>query len=264
MQPAADAGKIYVPSPKKFLGVPIHPVSPSQLVDIIVSWGKEPGLHRVYNVNVHAMNLAQDLPDFKSCLQKADLVFCDGFGVKWLARIAKVDIPYRLTPPDWIDAFAAKAAKLGQSVFALGDEEGVASHFLRLLCSRHPGLIAAGSHHGFFVKTGPENDAVIEKINRSGATHLLVGFGMPLQERWIEQYAHALRVRVVLPIGALFRWYSGYEKRAPRWATDRGLEWVARFLSHPVRHFGRYMIGNPLLLARALRSRFVNEAESSE
>jgi len=264
MQPAEVAGKTCVPSPKIFLGVPIHPVSPSQLVDIIVAWGKEPGLHRVYNVNVHAMNLAQDLPDFKSSLQRADLVFCDGFGVKWLAKMAKVHIPYRTTPPDWIDDFAREAAKCRQSVFAIGDEDGVADRFLRLLCSRHPGLIAAGSHHGFFDKTGAENEAVIEKINKSEATHLLVGFGMPLQERWIEQNAHALRVRVVLPVGALFRWYCGFEKRAPRWVTDHGLEWVARYLRHPVRHFRRYMIGNPLLLARALRFRFLNKSETSD
>lgn len=246
-----------VPVAKEFLGVPIHPLNSSQLVDIIVSWGNEAQLRRVYNVNVHAMNLAQDLPHFKGYLQKADLVFCDGFGVKWMAKMAKIDIPFRMTPPDWIDDFAEKASKCGQSVFALGDEEGVAAQFLVLLCSRHPGLIAAGSHHGFFEKVGPENDAVVEEINKSRATHLLVGFGMPLQEQWIEQNAHALQVRVVLPVGALFRWYMGFEKRAPRWMTDHGLEWVWRFLRHPLRHFRRYIIGNPLLLARVLRSRFL-------
>ena len=234
--------------------VPIHPVTPAQLVDILVEWGNGPGFRRVYNVNVHAMNLAAELPDFKKYLQNADLVFCDGFGVKLMAKLAGIDIPSRMTPPDWIDDLADKAAKRGQSFFALGDEAGVAARFLEMICSRHPGLGVAGSHHGFFEKTGPQNDAVIETINESGATFLLVGFGMPLQERWIEENAHALRVKVALSVGALFRWDTGYEQRPPRWVTDSGLEWLARLIRHPVRHFRRYALGNPLFVARVLRS----------
>ena len=248
-----------VPLPVRFMGIPIHPVSASQLVNIIVQWGREEKFHRVYNVNAHAMNLAHDQPDFRRCLQQADLVFCDGFGVKWAARIMKLDIPYRMTPPDWIDDFAAEVASAGQSVFALGDEDGIAAAFGELLASRHPGYRNAGSHHGFFEKTGPENDAMIEHINRSGAVHLLVGFGMPLQERWIEANSTALRIKVAIPVGALFRWYTGLEKRAPRLMSDHGLEWLARLVRHPLRNFRRYAVGNPLLLARVLRSRFFGE-----
>jgi N-acetylglucosaminyldiphosphoundecaprenol N-acetyl-beta-D-mannosaminyltransferase len=247
---------IVVPDPVYLLGVPIHPVSPAELVRIIVQWGAEDAFRRVYNVNVYAMNLAQELPDFKEYLQKADLVFCDGFGVKWIAKLANVEIPYRMTPPDWIDDFADAAAKAGQSVFALGDEQIVAARFVEMLKDRHPGLKIAGSHTGFFEKTGAENEAMIQKINESGAVHLFVGFGMPRQERWIEANAHALRVKVVFPIGALFRWYIGYEKRASPWMTAHGLEWLSRLIRHPMRHFRRYIVGNPLFLMRALRSRF--------
>jgi N-acetylglucosaminyldiphosphoundecaprenol N-acetyl-beta-D-mannosaminyltransferase len=254
MEVQGDGNTIQIPAPKVFMGIPIHPVTATQLVDIIVHWGSGTEFRRVYNVNVHAMNLAEEQPDFKRFLQHADLVFCDGFGVKLMAKVAGIDIPERMTPPDWIDDFAEKAANRGLSVFALGDEDGVAAQFLDLLRSRHPRLIVAGSHHGFFAKSGPENDAIIETINKSGATFLFVGFGMPLQERWIEQNAHALQVKVALPVGALFRWYAGYEKRAPRWVTDLGLEWLARFIRHPVRLFKRYAVGNPLFAARVLRS----------
>jgi N-acetylglucosaminyldiphosphoundecaprenol N-acetyl-beta-D-mannosaminyltransferase len=241
------------PQPVRLLDIPIHPVSPAELVDTIVTWGGQEAQRKVYNVNVHAMNLAAKHEDFKTALQRADLVFCDGFGVKWGARIAGIDIPYRMTPPDWIDDFAAKTAHAGQSVFALGDEDGIAARFQQALQERHPGYLAAGSHHGFFEKTGAENDAVIERINNSGAKHLLVGFGMPLQERWLESNAARLRPRVFLPVGALFRWYIGADKRAPRWMTDNGLEWLARFAQHPSRHFQRYAVGNPQFLFRVLR-----------
>jgi N-acetylglucosaminyldiphosphoundecaprenol N-acetyl-beta-D-mannosaminyltransferase len=244
-----------IPAPLHILDIPIHPVSPGELVATLIDWGRGPMLRKVYNVNVHAMNLAAEEADFKRFLQNADLVFCDGFGVKWGGKILGQPIPFRMTPPDWIDDFATQTIAAGQSVFALGDEDGIAKQFQDELRTRHPGYLDAGSHHGFFQKSGPENEAVIELINRSGATHLLVGFGMPLQERWIEANAGRLNVKVVLPVGALFRWYVGYETRAPRWMTDHGLEWLARFLRHPIQHFRRYAVGNPRFLWRVLRSR---------
>lgn len=243
-----------VPAPVTLLDVPIHPISIDQLVDLLIDWGAGDQLRRVFYVNVHAMNLAHEDAAFRHRLQDADLVFCDGHGVRLGARLLGLDIPHRMTPPDWIDRFAAKTAAAGQSVFALGDEAGVAAAFQARLDADHPGYRDAGSHHGFFAKHGRENDAVIDAINASGANHLLVGFGMPLQEEWITTNAARLRVKVALPIGALFRWHSGVERRAPRWMTDHGLEWLARFGSHPVRHFRRYAVGNPRFLLRVLRS----------
>jgi N-acetylglucosaminyldiphosphoundecaprenol N-acetyl-beta-D-mannosaminyltransferase len=230
-------------------------VSPAELVRLIAHWGTGPAQRRVYNVNVHAMNLAAEDPGFAAHLRKADLVFCDGFGVKWGAKLRGLDIPYRMTPPDWIDAFAAATAAAEQGVFALGDEDGVAAQFQAALAARHPGYRDAGSHHGFFAKRGPANDAVIEAVNASGARHLLVGFGMPLQERWLEESAARLAPRVLIPVGALFRWYIGADRRAPKWMTDNGLEWLGRFAQHPVRHFRRYAVGNPRFLWRVLRNK---------
>lgn len=245
-----------VPTPVTVLGIPVHPVSPDGLVNLLVGWGQSRDARMVLNVNVHAMNLASSDPGLRRALLDAHLVFCDGFGVKWGARLVGQQIPFRMTPPDWIDRFAAQIAAAGQSVFALGDEEGVAGAFQQALAAAHPGYTDAGSHHGFFAKAGPDNDAIIERINNSGAVHVLVGFGMPLQERWILENAPRLRVGTLIAVGALFRWRGGIEQRAPRWMTDNGLEWLSRLARHPVRHFRRYVVGNPLFAMRVLRERF--------
>ena len=242
-----------VPPPVDLLGVPIHPVSATSLVDSLVAWGEAPATRprTVFYVNVHAMNLAHEDPAFAEALRAADLVFCDGFGVKWGAKLAGVALPHRLTPPDWIDALLGA----GQRVYALGDEPGVAEEFQAEAARRHPGYRDAGAHHGFFAKEGAETDAVVDAINASGATHLLLGLGMPLQERWALACAPRLRVKTIITVGALFRWYAGVEQRAPRWMTDHGLEWLARLAQHPRRHFRRYVIGNPRFVARVVRSR---------
>jgi hypothetical protein len=71
-----------IPSPVELLGVRIHPVSAEQLVDLIIRWGHESAQRRISYANVHAMNLAFDDDAFRSALNSADLVFCDGYGVK--------------------------------------------------------------------------------------------------------------------------------------------------------------------------------------
>lgn len=259
MDCAGDLTVETVPRPVRFLGIPIHPVSPAQLVRILSQWGREDTFRRVCYVNVHTINLAHKYADLRSFLEKADLVYCDGFGVKWMAKILNLDIPWRLSAPDLMDDFAAEVARRGQGVFVVGDEDGVAARFGELLASRHPGYRHAGSYHGFFEKTGPESDAVVRMINDSGAEYLMVGFGTPLQERWIEANSGKLRVKVAYAVGALFRWYIGLEKRAPVWMSDYGLEWLHRLARHPIRHFRRYIVGNPALLARVLRARFMGE-----
>ena len=217
-----------------------------------MDWGHSDTLHRIYNVNVHAMNMASKHDDFRAALNAADLVFCDGYGVKLAARLVGQDIPERMAMSDWMDEFSIRTGEAGQSVFALGDEPGVAADYQQHMTSLHPAYRSAGSHHGFFEKSGLENDRVIDVINASGAKHLLVGFGMPLQERWIEQNASRLKVSVVYPVGATFRWFTGRETRAPKWITDNGLEWLSRLAHHPVKLFCRYVIGNPLFVARVL------------
>jgi len=236
------------------MGIPVHRLRTDQLIATVVQWGKQDRLRRVYNVNAHGMNLAAEHEDFRRCLQDADLVFCDGYGVKLGAEVLGMNIPDRMTPPDWIDDFATAVTAAGQSVFALGDEEGVAASFQKLLAERHGGYRDAGSFHGFFDKSGPDNDAVIDRINASGAVHLLVGFGMPLQERWIEANRHRLAVKVAFSMGALFRWYAGYEKRPAKWLTDHGLEWMGRLARHPFKHFRRYVVGNALFVTRVFRA----------
>jgi N-acetylglucosaminyldiphosphoundecaprenol N-acetyl-beta-D-mannosaminyltransferase len=244
------------PSPVEILGVPVHPVSADELVSLLAAWGEARDAKAVFYTNVHVMNLAYSDAALRQAFAQADLVTCDGFGVKWGARLAGQHLPHRMTSPDWIDAFAARTAAAGQRVFAIGDEPGVAEAFQRALVDSHAGYADAGTQHGFFDRAGAENDALVERINESGAHHVLVGLGSPLQEHWILDNAPRLRAGTLIAVGALFRWRSGIEHRAPRWMTDHGLEWLGRLARHPVRHFRRYVVGNPLFAMRVLRERW--------
>ena len=117
-----------------------------------------------------------------------------------------------------------------------------------------PNLRIAG-HHGFFEKTGNENDLVIEKINQFKPDILYIGFGMPLQERWILDNYDKIAARVFLPLGACLDFYTESVYRGPRWLTDNGFEWVTRLITEPTRLWERYVVGNPLFIYRVIKQR---------
>ena len=179
-------------------------------------------------------------------------MYCDGFGVKLAARLTGQRLPDRMTPPDWIDALLERFASEGISVFLVGDEPGVAEACADAIRRNHPGVEVAGTHHGFFEVGSNEDLGLVRSINESSPAVVLVGMGMPRQERWIDQNLDKLDVSLCLPVGALFRWYAGVERRAPSWITSNGLEWLGRLVAHPVRHFRRYVVGLPLFLERVI------------
>jgi N-acetylglucosaminyldiphosphoundecaprenol N-acetyl-beta-D-mannosaminyltransferase len=190
-------------------------------------------------------------------LNSAEIVFCDGAGVVLGARILGNHIPQRITYADWTWQLAEFAEPRGFTLFFLGARPGVADKAAANLKARYPDLRIVGTHHGYFDKTpgSAENEAVIEQINTVRPNILIVGFGMPLQERWLMENWDRIDANVALTGGAVFDYVSGELQRAPRWMTDNGLEWLGRLLIEPRRLWRRYLIGNPLFLWRVLKQR---------
>lgn len=234
----------------KLMGVRIDSVRRSELLARIVSAVELGSGGTFSNVNVHALNIAWTDAEFRSILNRSDLVFVDGFGALLGARLSRIPIGERLTPADWIDELFDICVQRRWGIFWLGDTEQVGADFERELASRHPMCLLAGRYHGFFEKTGAANDAVVNMINQSGARIVLVGMGMPLQEKWISANRHRLQAPVHLSVGGLARIYTGAIPRGPRWMTDNGLEWLFRLAMQPRHTWRRYVIGNPLFLTR--------------
>ncbi|MBA2512052.1 MAG: WecB/TagA/CpsF family glycosyltransferase [Rubrobacter sp.] len=218
----------------------------------------------VLNVNVHCLNLCYEDPALRRFFGRADLVFCDGAGVRVAARVLGRRLPERITYADWLPRLATFAEVEGLSLFFLGARPGVAAEAAKRLRAIHPDLKIVGVRHGFFdpATNGPENGVVVAEINAARPDVLLLGLGMPLQERWLMENRHKLDVGVVLTGGAVFDYAAGELRRGPRLLTDNGLEWLARLLIEPRRLWRRYLFGNPMFLARVLLQRLDLRARS--
>jgi N-acetylglucosaminyldiphosphoundecaprenol N-acetyl-beta-D-mannosaminyltransferase len=198
----------------------------------------------VFYANSYAVTLAEEDPEFAAAMAKADSIFCDGFGVYVASRILGSSIPQRFAWPDWIELLGVVCRDEGVSMFFLGAKEGVAADAAKTLELSVPGL-RIDSHHGHFSKDDSSSREVIELVNRSGATILLVGFGMPLQEKWITAHRQHLQPLVVFSVGAMFDYVAGNIRRGPRWLTHHGFEWLTRLVIEPRRLWRRYLLGLP-------------------
>jgi N-acetylglucosaminyldiphosphoundecaprenol N-acetyl-beta-D-mannosaminyltransferase len=220
-----------------------------QIIDEKVALG-HPAL--INNVNAHACNLAYTTPEFKDVLNRSEVVFCDGFGVKVAAWLRNKRLGTRMTPPDWIDELFQLCVDKGYSVYFLGDQEDVVALFADAVKERHPLLRIAGQHNGYFEIGGEEDDILLKEIYDSMADIIITGMGMPRQELWAARAKERLGRGVYIATGSMFRWYTKYEWRAPRYITDNGFEWLTRLIRRPLLHFKRYVIGLPLFFWRAL------------
>lgn len=239
------------------LGVRIHAVTVSDLLRLIAETIDTNQRALVLHVNAHGMNLAYQRPWLVDVLNEADLVYCDGEGVVKGARLLGQSLPGRLTLADWLWTLAEFAAQRGYSLFLLGAREGVAAKAAERLCERFADLHIAGAHHGYFDKTpgSAENQAVLDRIRQCRPDIVIVGFGMPIQEQWLHENWPQLDTHIAISAGAIFDFASGELKRAPAWMNDHGLEWLGRLLVEPGRLWQRYLVGNPLFLARVMRER---------
>lgn len=199
---------------------------------------------RVLNVNARAVALARRNRAFRKALQQADVVFCDGYGVLFAARLLGHHLPERITYADWIYPFAEFSSLHGLSWFLLGARPGVADKAAQVLAQRYPALRIVGTHHGYFDHEGEANRAVVARINACQPDVTFVAFGMPRQELWIHRHAPQLDTGVLLAAGACFDYVAGTVRRGPRWMTDYGFEWLARILIEPRRLFWRYAVDN--------------------
>lgn len=239
------------------LGIRIHALTRVRLLELIEQTILGHRRALIANVNVHAMNLAYEQPWFRAFLNQSDLVFCDGFGVKWGAWLLGQYLPERITYADWTWQLAEFAEARGFTFFLLGAEPHVAEQAAEKMRARFPRLQVVGTQHGYFNQTpqSAENEAVLRAINAAQPNLLILGMGMPKQEKWLLENWARIDANVALTGGAVFDYVSGALRRGPRWMTDHGFEWLARLVIEPHRLWKRYLIGNPLFMWRLIKQR---------
>ncbi len=202
-------------------------------------------------VNAHCVNSAARDDGYAAALASAGLLLPDGSGLQLAAKMTGRRFRENLNGTDLFVPLCRAAAERRLSVYFLGARPGVAEDAARAAGAIAPDLRIAGTAHGYF--DDAEEDAVIERINRSGADILLVALGVPRQDVWIARNRRRLAPRIAMGVGAQFDFWSGRLQRAPVAWRRVGCEWAWRLMLEPRRMFTRYVVGNPLFVVRAAK-----------
>lgn len=201
-------------------------------------------------VNAHCINVAKRDESYRDALSASDLLLPDGIGMEIAAKLSGQELGDNLNGTDLFPELCREAQEEGVGVFLLGGEPGVAHAAADWAAERYPALRIAGAQNGFFAPS--DEEAIIKQINASFAGIVLVGMGVPHQEKWIERNRHRINAPVVMGVGGLFDYYSGRIPRAPQAVRAMKSEWMWRLAMEPRRMAKRYLWGNLAFLTHAL------------
>jgi N-acetylglucosaminyldiphosphoundecaprenol N-acetyl-beta-D-mannosaminyltransferase len=251
MHPVQQSSIEPFPSTVEIEGIPVAAFSnPESLFERLVQETRQDGQTLVHYLNIHVANTAFANPRLKDILQRSDLVYCDGAGIVAGSKLLGQTLPTRLTAADWFINMLAYFVEHDCRVYLLGGEPGVPEIALSVIEKQVPNHTVVGMHHGYILESPELERQVIDEINTLKPDVLIVGFGTPLQECWIDDHRARLQVPVVYAIGAVLDFVSGRVSRCPRWVGDAGFEWLYRLCTEPYRLLGRYVVGNPWFLSR--------------
>jgi N-acetylglucosaminyldiphosphoundecaprenol N-acetyl-beta-D-mannosaminyltransferase len=236
------------------LGVGISAIDMAQAVAEITRWVEEGEQHYVCVTGVHGVMEARRDPELRRIHNASGLTTPDGMPMVWAGHRAGARNMRRVYGPDLMLALSELAARRGWSSFFYGGGPGVPDLLAERLGARFPGLRVAGTWSPpFRPLTAEEDQAIVERINRSGADLVWVGLSTPKQERWMAAHAGRLEAKALLGVGAAFDIHAGLLPQAPSWMQRLGLEWLYRLGREPKRLWRRYLHNNPRFVVEILR-----------
>jgi len=197
------------------------------------------------NHNLHSLYLLRYDPAMREFFALADLIYIDGMPLILCAKLLGVSLQrrHRVTFLDIVDDFMRQAASTGWRIFLLGSRPGVAERAATALIGKYPELVLETAS-GYFDATigSADNDELIEQIQAFRPHAVLIGMGMPRQERWVLENGGKIDANVTIVLGGILDYLCGDTVIPPRVLGRIGLEGFFRLLSEPRRLWRRYLV----------------------
>lgn len=240
----------------KILGIKVNLLNVNQLNSLITEAVEQKTRWIIANHNLNSLYIFHHDYVMRNFYDIADYVHIDGMPFIFLGKLLKFPFKkeHRVTYVDWVWGLMEKAAKENWRVLYLGSKPGVADKGAEILRSKCPGL-EIDTEPGYFCLSN-QNHLVIDKIKAYKPNILMVGMGMPRQEKWILDNINDLEVNVILPCGACIDYVANEVPTPPRWMGQVGLEWLYRLITDPKRLWKRYLV-EPWFIAKLLLEEFL-------
>jgi len=205
MQATTPAAKIDR-APIAILGVPFDNVNLAGTLALAGGMIASGQPHYATIVGMDFLASALEDVELRRILFDAHLVLADDKAIVWASKILGNPLPENVTVPNLIPQLLAQAEQKSWRVFLLGGDEAVAEK----IRARHPKLQLVGAC------LPPEKPLlemdhadILHRLREAKPDILLVAFGSPKQEKWINMNYREAGVPFVLGAGVSFNFLTG-------------------------------------------------------
>lgn len=218
----------------EILGVTISGTQKNRVLSKV--WLQRKEMLHVATVNAEYIMEARSNPHFREILARC-LSVADSWGVVWALQIARGKRVERISGVELVEEILRHASERGEKIFLLGARYGVAESAAVEMKRRYPGAEISWYEGARTVQIEQREEAsmTIAKINSVEPDYLLVAYGSPWQDSWIEENRPYLRVRVAIGVGGVLDEWAGVVKVCPGWLDRIGLKWGWRVVHEPKR-----------------------------
>ena len=203
----------------------------------------------INTVNAHSFNTLQKDFDFYEALQKSTILLPDGISIVFAIRLLtgkKID---KIAGEDLFKWEMERMEQGRGRIFFLGSSEATLTKIVERAKREYPNVTVATYSPPYKPEfTDEDNQQMVEAVNAFKPDVLFIGMTAPKQEKWAAAHFEQLEATHICSIGAVFDFYAGTVKRAPRWMIAIGMEWFYRLVREPRRMWRRYIIGNVLFV----------------
>jgi N-acetylglucosaminyldiphosphoundecaprenol N-acetyl-beta-D-mannosaminyltransferase len=249
-------------------GVEVDKITNSETLEQIKQFVRSGQPHYLVTAYSEFIVFAQNDPQYRQALNRADLCLPDGIGILWAAKYLSLPLripnsksqilkkglalwqvvytgaslifnpkycravlPEQVTGRKLVWDIAQLASENNFSIALVGGMDDVARLASEKLKSQFPSLkvnLALSDFDEF-------NDTVAQKIQASNSDILLIAYQPPKQEQWLAQNLPQLNVKVAMGLGGTFDYLAGKRAEAPELIHHLGVEWLWRLVTQPWR-----------------------------
>lgn len=236
------------------LGIAVDPMTASEAAEFIRQAAMKHETTWIANYNLHALYLLHSNEVFRGHYSRADIFLIDGWPLVAASRMLgkrQIEMAHRIGSSDWLDILLKSEEPI--AITAIGGTPN-SSKMAAIKVSQLFPTVRWHAFDGFMLECqGHESDNVPLESAVQASDLVIVGMGMPNQERWIHDHIGSglLSGKVIANVGGCIDYVSGVQKLAPRWMGAAGIEWLYRLVMSPRRLFYRYVV-EPFLLLKHL------------
>lgn len=234
-----------------FNTIPLDFISQKNFIEKVISWVLQKEKRKVFYLNAHNIVTCFNNSSFLSIIKSADLIYPDGWGPIFWARMSGKNYKERVNAADFIHKFLKILSLKKAKMYLLGGDKETLIQTIKTIHDKYEGITISGYHHGFFKKD--EERIIVKEIKSTKPNLVLIGMGTPKQELWVYKNWAFLPQAVYWCVGGLFGYISEIKSRAPYWMRKFSLEWLYRLCQEPRRLGIRYTVENFLFIYYLLK-----------